>query len=158
MDGISILESIRHLVVYSDQAYLNDDGTEFIETFHDSLEGPVDHRFLRIITPVWRDTDPDAVSIITSNTHVHLGIRHGHTIVIAFRGTDFPMTLSNLLNPTRWRGLFSNFYTDICYSLTGLIWADKGDHPLGGPDLSEALVHEGFLLAFNSLLQPTTGC
>ncbi|KAL2262566.1 hypothetical protein VTK26DRAFT_942 [Humicola hyalothermophila] len=94
------------------------------------------------------------MSGLTSNTHVHLGIRNQDTIVLAFRGTDFFANWSSALDLQRIRGGLSNLYTDLCYSLTALIWGDSIDPRVDEEENPGVLVHEGVLLAFNSLLQP----
>ncbi|KAF5658228.1 alpha beta-hydrolase [Fusarium heterosporum] len=130
-----VFNAIRHLVQYAELAYKNDDGVDF-QMATDELKGePPTCRFLQIVTPVWRRTEPGPASRITSNT-----------------GTDFPMKITDIPNPQRLRGFWSNVYTDLCYSITALEWEDSNQQPPGQLDLSQVLVHEGFLLAFNSLL------
>jgi hypothetical protein len=154
MVTVSDLDAIKHLVSYAEKAYKNDDGTEFQMASADLTGEPSTCRMLQIITPVGKSTQPGLVSKITSNTCLHLGIRNGDTLVLAFRGTDLPMNLNDVPNPERWRGFWSNCYTDICYSLTALDFAhaDRNPNQTNIPDLADVLVHEGFLLAFNSLL------
>lgn len=76
----------------------------------------------------------------TTSTYAHLGLRDG-ALVIAFRGTDFPMEVETFLTPDRYLGLAKNVTTDLAYGSKQLPWL--GD--------KEALVHEGFLVAFDGL-------
>ncbi|KAK4244310.1 hypothetical protein C7999DRAFT_44028 [Corynascus novoguineensis] len=91
-----VLKRYQHLVRYAHWAYLNDDGAEFRSAAAD-LHGDVNYRKLEIVTPFFKDT----LKFLTPNTHVHLGIRGSDTLVLAFRGTDFPFTIENLVNPKR---------------------------------------------------------
>ncbi|KAK4235701.1 hypothetical protein C8A03DRAFT_17590 [Achaetomium macrosporum] len=95
---VSILKDNQHLVRYAHWAYMNDDGAEFRSAAWD-LKGDVNYRKLKIVTPFFKD-----FKALTPNTHVHLGVRNGDTLVLAFRGTDFPFTIENLVNPksTQW--------------------------------------------------------
>ncbi|CAG9950352.1 unnamed protein product [Clonostachys rosea f. rosea IK726] len=155
MATIPNLHRIKHLVWYSELAYKNDTGIGFRMAAQELKGTPVEYRYLQIVTPVWKSTEPGLISKITSNTIVHLGIRNGDTLVLAFRGTDFPMSLDTVIDPQRWKGFWSNAYTDISYRKTALIWEDAQRHP-STLDLSHTLIHEGFLLAFNSLLHSDT--
>ena len=101
----NILGQIQHLVRYANWAYLND-GAEFRFTAAD-LHGDVNYRKLQIVTPFFKDY----LQAFTPNTHVHLGIRNSDTLVLAFRGTDFPFTFENLVNPRRWWGFWGNVWT-----------------------------------------------
>ncbi|KAL2137598.1 hypothetical protein VTI28DRAFT_8930 [Corynascus sepedonium] len=103
------------------------------------LHGDVKYRKLEIVTPFFKDT----LKSLTPNTHVHLGIRGNDTLVLAFRGTDFPFTLENLVNPKRWWGFWGNVWTNLAFRMTRIGWLPE--------DQSPVLVHEGFLHAFNSL-------
>ncbi|KAK4151228.1 hypothetical protein C8A00DRAFT_17340 [Chaetomidium leptoderma] len=94
-----ILKRYQHLVRYAHWAYMNDDGAEFRSAATD-LHGDVAYRKLQIVTPFLKDK----LKAITPNTHVHLGLRGRDTLVLAFRGTDFPFTLENLANPKRCLG------------------------------------------------------
>ncbi|KAL2861071.1 uncharacterized protein BJX67DRAFT_367395 [Aspergillus lucknowensis] len=133
------LKSIEKLVFYASSAYDNSDGAEFRAQVKD-LEGPTASRKLAINTPL---------ALWKSNNHVHLGVRSRNTIVIVFRGTDFPLTIDNLRKAERWLGLLGNCCTDISYALTTICWDGTGlDPPL---ELKYVLVHEGFLHAFNNL-------
>jgi hypothetical protein len=137
MEDINALESIQHLVRYAHFAYRNRDGTEFRGLATD-LKGHFRHRNLQIRTPFLTKLSP----LITSNTHVHLGIRNNDTLVLAFRGTDFPLTLEDWIDLERWCGFVGNLCTDISYSFTPISW--------DGDDLAGSLAHEGFLEAFNN--------
>ncbi|KAL2133663.1 hypothetical protein VTI74DRAFT_1941 [Chaetomium olivicolor] len=97
------------------------------------------YRKLEIVTPFFKDK----LKALTPNTHVHLGIRNGDTLVLAFRGTDFPFTIENLVNPKRWWGFWGNVWTDIAFRMSQVHWLPEADPPV--------LVHEGFLAAFNNL-------
>lgn len=134
-----ILRQVHHLVRYSNWAYMNDDGAEFRSAAWD-LEGDVAYRKLKIVTPFLKQ----AFRSVTPNTHVHLGVRNGETLVLAFRGTDFPFTVENLVNPKQWWGFWGNVWTDVAFRMGQMHWLPEGSSPL--------LVHEGFLAAFNNLL------
>lgn len=67
---------------------MNDDGAEFRSTAID-LTGDVQYRKLGIVTPFFKDK----LKVLTPN-----GIRNGDTVVLAFRGTDFPFTVENLVS------------------------------------------------------------
>ncbi|EAQ84352.1 predicted protein [Chaetomium globosum CBS 148.51] len=97
-----ILEQYHHLVRYAHWAYMNDDGAQF-RSAAGELHGDVRFRKLEIVTPFFKDK----LKLLTPNTHVHLGLRADGTLVLAFRGTDFPFTIEDLLNPTRtqWPGV-----------------------------------------------------
>ncbi|KAK4033554.1 hypothetical protein C8A01DRAFT_19528 [Parachaetomium inaequale] len=99
-----ILKRYQHLVRYAHWAYMNDDGAEFRSAATD-LHGDVRYRKLVIVTPFFKDV----LKVLTPNTHVHLGIRGCDTLVLAFRGTDFPFTIENLVNPKRWWGFWGNW-------------------------------------------------
>jgi hypothetical protein len=141
LDGsmAQILKQYQHLVRYADWAYMNDDGAEFRSTAAD-LSGDVRYRKLQIVTPFFKDK----LKALTPNTHVHLGIRNGDTLVLAFRGTDFPFTIENLLNPKRWWGFWGNVWTDFAFRTTQIRWLSEENSPV--------LVHDGFLSAFDNLL------
>ncbi|KAJ4287494.1 hypothetical protein N0V88_007593 [Collariella sp. IMI 366227] len=134
-----ILKDIQHLVRYAHWAYTNDDGAEFRSMASD-LGGDVQYRKLEIVTPFFKD----ALKELTPNTHVHLGVRNGETLVLAFRGTDFPFTVENLFNPKRWWGFWGNVWTDVAFHMTQIQWLPKKANP-------PVLVHEGFLAAFDNL-------
>jgi hypothetical protein len=135
-----ILKRYQHLVRYAHWAYMNDDGAEFRSAATD-LHGDVRYRKLVIVTPFFKD----ALKVLTPNTHVHLGIRGRDTLVLAFRGTDFPFTIENLVNPKRWWGFWGNVWTDVAFRMTQISWLPAGHSPV--------LVHEGFLAAFNNLVE-----
>ncbi|KAK4133842.1 hypothetical protein BT67DRAFT_381521 [Trichocladium antarcticum] len=99
----NILGQIQHLVRYANWAYLNDDGTEFRAAAAD-LHGDASYRKLEIETPFFKHH----LQAFTPNTHVHLGIRNRDTLVLAFRGTDFPFTVENFVNPMQWWGFWGN--------------------------------------------------
>ncbi|KAL2173029.1 uncharacterized protein P884DRAFT_213167 [Thermothelomyces heterothallicus CBS 202.75] len=92
-----IVKQYQHLVRYAHWAYSNDDGAEFRSAAAD-LHGDARYRKLEIVTPFFKHT----LRELTPNTHVHLGVRGHDTLVLAFRGTDFPFTIENLVNPKRW--------------------------------------------------------
>jgi hypothetical protein len=133
----NILGQIQHLVRYANWAYLND-GAEFRSTAAD-LHGDVNYRKLQIVTPFFKDY----LQALTPNTHVYLGIRNSDTLVLAFRGTDFPFTVENLVNPRRWWGFWGNVWTDFAFRMNKAHWLPYDSH---------VLVHEGFLAAFNNLV------
>ncbi|KAL2167453.1 hypothetical protein VTG60DRAFT_1204 [Thermothelomyces hinnuleus] len=128
-----------HLVRYAHWAYSNDDGAEFRSAAAD-LHGDARYRKLEIVTPFFMHTLRD----LSPNTHVHLGVRGHDTLVLAFRGTDFPFTIENLVNPKRWWGFWGNVWTDLAFRMTRVDWLPEAQGPV--------LVHEGFLDAFNSLV------
>jgi len=136
-----ILHRYHHLIRYAHWAYKNDDGAEFRSAAFD-LHGNVRHRKLVINTPFLKWFLRD----LTPNTHLHLGIRGGDTLVLAFRGTDFPFTAENLVNPKRWWGFWGNVWTDVVFRMTRIPW-------LTGPPSQSVMVHEGFLEAFDNLLE-----
>ncbi|KAK3303027.1 Alpha/Beta hydrolase protein [Chaetomium strumarium] len=136
---VSILKDIQHLVRYAHWAYMDDDGAEFRSAAQD-LEGDVNYRKLKIVTPFFKD-----FKALTPNTHVHLGVRNGDTLVLAFRGTDFPFTVENLVNPKSWWGFWGNVVTDVAFRMVQIHWL-PGDNPA-------ILAHDGFLAAFNNLLK-----
>jgi hypothetical protein len=135
-----ILRQYQHLIRYAHWAYMNDDGAEFRSAATD-LHGDVRYRKLKIVTPFLKDM----WRIVTPNTHVHLGIRNRNTLVLAFRGTDLPLTTENLVNPKRWWGFWGNVWTDMAFRMTQIQWLPDEKSPV--------LVHEGFLDAFNNLLE-----
>jgi hypothetical protein len=135
-----LLKRYQHLVRYAHWAYMNDDGAEFRSAAAD-LHGDVQYRKLVIVTPFFKN----ALKALTPNTHVHLGIRGHDTLVLAFRGTDFPFTVENLVNPKRWWGFWGNVWTDLAFRMTQVQWLPEEDSPV--------LVHEGFLAAFNNLVE-----
>ena len=98
------------------------------------------YRKLGIVTPFFKDK----LKVLTPNTHVHLGIRNGDTVVLAFRGSDFPITVENLVSPKRWWGFWGNVWTDFAFRMTQISWLQEESSPV--------LVHEGFLAAFNNLI------
>ncbi|KAH6613549.1 hypothetical protein B0J18DRAFT_460466 [Chaetomium sp. MPI-SDFR-AT-0129] len=131
-----ILKKYQHLVRYAHWAYY--DGPEFRSAATD-LQGDFRYRSLEIITPFFKHT----LRSLTPNTHVHLGVRNQHTIVLAFRGTDFPINVGSLIRPKRWWGFWGNVWTDVAFQMTQIDWL---------PDqCSPVLVHDGFLTAFNNL-------
>lgn len=134
----NILGQIQHLVRYANWAYLNDDGTEFRAAAAD-LHGDASYRKLEIETPFFKHH----LKALTPNTHVHLGIRNRDTLVLAFRGTDFPFTVENFVNPRQWWGFWGNVWTDFAFRMNKVHWLPQG---------SDVLAHEGFLTAFNNLL------
>lgn len=134
-----ILQQYQHLVRYAHWAYMNDDGAQFRSAAAD-LHGDVRYRKLEIITPFFKDK----LKPLTPNTHVHLGIRTDNTLVLAFRGTDFPFTIENLVNPKRWWGFWGNVWTDVAFRMTQISWLPEEQSPV--------LVHEGFLVAFDNLV------
>lgn len=136
---MDILQQYQHLVRYAHWAYMNDDGAEFRSAAAD-LHGDVRYRKLEIVTPFFKDK----LKALTPNTHVHLGIRGNDTLVLAFRGTDFPFTVENLVNPKRWWGFWGNVWTDLAFQITQVPWLPEDSPPV--------LVHEGFLAAFNNLV------
>ncbi|KAH7019590.1 Alpha/Beta hydrolase protein, partial [Ilyonectria destructans] len=77
-----------------------------------------------------------------SHNHVHLGIRNGNTLVMAFRGTDVPTNLENFQESERWLGFVVNLLTDGCYDLRQPSWIVD----------TTVLVHEGFLRGFDRLV------
>jgi pimeloyl-ACP methyl ester carboxylesterase len=92
------------------------------------------------------------LGLITSNTHVHLGIRNDTTLVLAFRGTDFPLTAVDWQDSERWCGFLGNLCSDVSYNFIPLRFRET---PAGRDDdgLAGSLAHEGFLEAFNNLEQ-----
>lgn len=134
----SILGQLQHLVRYAHWAYTNDDGAEFRSAAMD-LHGDVNYRKLQIVTPFLKDH----LRALTPNTHLHLGIRHSDTLVLAFRGTDFPFTVEDFVNPMEWWGFWGNVWTDFAFRMAPVPWL---------PEDSRALAHEGFLAAFNNLV------
>ncbi len=141
LDGgmAQILKQYQHLVRYAHWAYMNDDGAEFRSAATD-LSGEVKYRKLVIVTPFFKNK----LKALTPNTHVHLGIRNGDTLVLAFRGTDFPFTIENIANPKRWWGFWGNVWTDFAFRITQIGWLPDENSPV--------LVHDGFLAAFNNLV------
>ncbi|KAL2257431.1 hypothetical protein VTK26DRAFT_180 [Humicola hyalothermophila] len=134
-----VLRGIQHLVRYAHWSYMNDDGAEFRSAAAD-LHGEVRYRKLEIVTPFFKHH----LRLLTPNTHVHLGLRgNDNTLVLAFRGTDFPFTVEQFVNPRRWWGFWGNVWTDVAFHMNRISWL---------PPDSEILVHEGFLAAFNNLL------
>jgi hypothetical protein len=134
-NSLNDIQNYRHLVRYAEWAYDNDDGTQFRSHLpEDELEGrPLAARKVQLST--W-----------SSHNHVHLGIRQRDTLVIAFRGTDFPMKWQNWQKSERWVGLCVNSVTDISCRLTNPTWIEDPN----------ALVHEGFLRDFNGLTDSLT--
>ncbi|PVH69286.1 alpha/beta-hydrolase, partial [Cadophora sp. DSE1049] len=130
-----VLLQIEHLVRYASLAYSNDNGTTFRGQAPDLKGEPYGARKLQIVTPTW----------IGANTHVHLGIRNGNILVLAFRGTDVPLDVINLVNPQRLRGGVSDIWTDFTYNLTDISWLL--------PIHQGLLVHKGFLKSFDNLLE-----
>ncbi len=112
-----ILTQYHHLVRYAHWAYMNNDGTDFRSAAID-LDGDVQYRKLEIVSPFFKDK----LKVFTPNTHVHLGIRNNDTLVLAFRGTDFPFTIENLVNPKRWWGFWGNVWTDFAFRMTQIPW------------------------------------
>ncbi|KAJ3454767.1 hypothetical protein MRS44_013367 [Fusarium solani] len=127
MQNHSVLPSIDHLVRYAWFAYADNDGADFRNLARDLQGTPISARQVQ--------------STRFTRTHVYLGIRNTNTLVLAFRGTDLPMNLDDAQRIDRFLGLCRNAFIDISYSFIPLDW-------LGLPT---ALVHEGFLLAFNDL-------
>ncbi|KAH7159334.1 Alpha/Beta hydrolase protein [Fusarium sp. MPI-SDFR-AT-0072] len=127
---INAIRPYRHLVRYAEWAYDNNNGTRFRSHLQDNeLKGaPLHARKLQSNTS-------------GSHNHVHLGIRHGNTLVMAFRGTDVPTNLENFAQSERWVGLAVNLLTDICYGLREPSWI-TGEN---------VLVHDGFLRDFDRL-------
>ncbi|KAL1839992.1 hypothetical protein VTJ49DRAFT_955 [Mycothermus thermophilus] len=140
------LRQCQHLIRYAHWAYKNDDGTEF-RSMTPELRGDVRYRKLHITTPFLKHV----LQYLAPNTHVHLGIRGCDTIVIAFRGTDFPFTTENLVNPKRWWGFWGNVFTDLAFQMTPVGWLS--DQDVTGGDADAPLVHEGFLEAFEDLIE-----
>jgi hypothetical protein len=134
-----ILRQIQHLVRFAHWAYMNDDGAEFRSAAWD-LQGDVQYRKLEIVTPCLGHR----LAELTPNTHVHLGIRHGETLVLAFRGTDFPFTIENLVRYQAWWGFWGNIWTDFAFRMDQVPWLPAKPSPV--------LVHGGFLAAFDNLL------
>ncbi|KAH6617632.1 hypothetical protein F5144DRAFT_633834 [Chaetomium tenue] len=134
-----ILQQYHHLVRYAHWAYMNDDGAQF-RSAAGELHGDVRFRKLEIVTPFFKDK----LKLLTPNTHVHLGLRADNSVVLAFRGTDFPFTVEDLVSPTRWWGFWGNVWTDVAFRMTQVSWLPEEQSPV--------LVHEGFLAAFNNLV------
>ena len=134
----NILSGIQHLVRYANWSYMNDDGTEFRSAAAD-LHGDVHYRKLQIVTPFFKNH----LRAFTPNTHVHLGLRNSDTLVLAFRGTDFPFTVEHFVNPHKWWGFWGNVWTDFAFHMNKINWLPQDSH---------VLVHEGFLAAFNNLV------
>ncbi|EXA32210.1 hypothetical protein FOVG_16581 [Fusarium oxysporum f. sp. pisi HDV247] len=99
--------------------------------------GPIEARY-------FQDKGSILWNIVRWNTHVHLGIRDGNILVLAFRGTDFPLTVENWAKIKRWRGLCGNVLTDLSFGASSIEWE-------GAAALQGVLVHKGFLIAFNNL-------
>lgn len=132
---IDIVNRIKRLVAYAEWAYLND--TQFRYHATELGGGPINVRKIQ-------DTAPIFWNVIRWNTHVHLGIRDGNILVLAFRGTDFPLTVENWAKIKRWRGLCGNVLTDLSFGTSRIEWD-------GAAGLQDVLVHQGFLIAFNNL-------
>ncbi|KAK7219342.1 hypothetical protein V2G26_007345 [Clonostachys chloroleuca] len=138
---IQDLPRIERLVAYARWAYF--DGTEF--RYHADLMGkPLDARELRAESPILSRT-------IAVNQHVHLGIRANNTLVLVFRGIDVPLAPEIFANTRRWLGFCNDVITAVSYGSRKLEWneADRDDTTA----LRYALVHEGFLIAFDRLRQ-----
>ncbi|KAL6406394.1 hypothetical protein AUP68_09188 [Ilyonectria robusta] len=133
--NIPNLACIKRLVAYAEWAYHNDTQFRYHAT---ELEGSP------IVARNIQDTGPIFWRVIRWNTHVHLGIRDGNILVLAFRGTDFPLTVQNWAKIKRWRGLCGNVLTDLSFGTRRIEWDDAAA-------LQGVLVHEGFLVAFNNL-------
>jgi len=132
---IDIVNRIRRPVAYAEWAYHNE--RQFRYHAYE-LEGrPISARYLQ-------DKGSILWNVIRWNTHVHLGIRDGRTLVLAFRGTDFPLTVQNWAKIKRWRGLCGNALTDLSFGTSSIEWD-------GAAGLQGVLVHKGFLIAFNNL-------
>ncbi|KAJ0127436.1 Uncharacterized protein HZ326_29458 [Fusarium oxysporum f. sp. albedinis] len=134
-EEIYITNIIKRPVAYAEWAYHN----EMQFRYHAyELEGrPIAARY-------FQDTTSILWNVIRWNTHVHLGIRDGNILVLAFRGTDFPLTVQNWAKMKRWRGLCGNLLTDLSFGTSSIRWD-------GAADLQDVRVHTGFLIAFNNL-------
>ncbi|KAL6406399.1 hypothetical protein AUP68_09193 [Ilyonectria robusta] len=137
LPNINIADRIKRLVAYAEWAYHND--RQFRYHAYELTGQPIAARNIQDRGPMfWR--------VIRWNTHVHLGIRNGNILVLAFRGTDFPLTVENWTKIKRWRGLCGNVLTDLSFGTRGIGWD-------GAAAFQGVLVHEGFLVAFNNLRQ-----
>ncbi|KAG7403099.1 Phospholipase A1-II 3 [Fusarium oxysporum f. sp. raphani] len=105
---VNAIRPYRHLVRYAEWAYDNNNGTRFRSHLQDNeLEGaPLHARMLQSNTS-------------GSHNHVHLGIRNGNTLVMAFRGTDVPTNLENFAQSERW-GAFLDYGLFNGRSLNGI--------------------------------------
>jgi pimeloyl-ACP methyl ester carboxylesterase len=132
---IYIANRIRRPVAYAEWAYHND--TQFRYHAYELGGGPISARY-------FQDKGSILWNVIRWNTHVHLGIRDGRILGLAFRGTDFPLTVQNWAKIKRWRGLCGNALTDLSFGTSSIQWD-------GAADLGDVRVHIGFLIAFNNL-------
>ncbi|PVH69285.1 alpha/beta-hydrolase [Cadophora sp. DSE1049] len=128
----AVLLQIEHLVRYASLA--NDSGTAFRARAPELQGKPYGARILQIGTPTW----------IGANTRVHLGIRNGNILVLAFSGIDMPFTLDTYIDLQRWQRFVSSIVMLFTYNLTEILWLH--------PDHKGLLIHEGFLKSFNNLL------
>ncbi|KAF4418424.1 hypothetical protein F53441_14481 [Fusarium austroafricanum] len=131
----NVINRIRRPVAYAEWAYHN----EWQFRYHAyELHG----------RPLWaryfKDNGSILWNVIRWNTHVHLGIRDPGILVLAFRGTDFPLTVQNWAKIKRWRGLCGNTLTDLSFGTSSIEWD-------GAADFQDVRVHRGFLIAFNNL-------
>ncbi|KAK4038095.1 hypothetical protein C8A01DRAFT_48270 [Parachaetomium inaequale] len=94
------LSRYSHLIRYADLAYRNSDGAEF-RALAWELGGDVEggYRKIEIQLPSFRTS----LRFLTVNTHVHLGIRNDDTIVLVFRGTEWPSAMIDFFNPQKIR-------------------------------------------------------
>ncbi|KAF4627117.1 hypothetical protein G7Y89_g11042 [Cudoniella acicularis] len=76
------LANIQHLVQYTFRAYDDGDGAEFRSSAKELKGKPIGARKVE--------------STRSAGNHVHLGVRNSDTLVLAFRGTDFPMTWTHV--------------------------------------------------------------
>ncbi|KAK7219341.1 hypothetical protein V2G26_007344 [Clonostachys chloroleuca] len=146
---LETLERIQRLAAYAEWAYYNDNGSQF--RYHAK-----DLRGLPYAARNIQDRGPIFWKLIKWNTHVHLGIQTDiiqgvNVLVLAFRGTDFPLDLESGGQGKRWLGLIGNALTDVSCGSRRIEWneADRDDTTA----LRYALVHEGFLIAFDRLRQ-----
>ena len=131
MVPIQQMKSLQRMVAYAHMAY--EEPHSFQGIFPD-LEGLSQYRFLHILNR------------FISDTFVHLGLRPGSredsdTLILSFRGTDFPRTYLNILNIYRLNAFRTNFWTDLSYGMTEPTWLQG----------KKILIHEGILTAFNSV-------
>ncbi|KAJ3454674.1 hypothetical protein MRS44_013274 [Fusarium solani] len=138
---IDIANRIKRPVAYAEWAYHND--RQFRYHAYELEGGPIGARY-------FQDKGSILWNVIRWNTHVHLGIRDGNILVLAFRGTDFPLTVENWAKIKRWRGLCGNVLTDLSFGTSSIEWD-------GAASLQDVLVHRGFLIAFNNLRDSNRG-
>ncbi|KAL2133500.1 hypothetical protein VTI74DRAFT_2265 [Chaetomium olivicolor] len=113
------LSRYSHLIRYADLAYRNCDGAEF-RALAWELGGNVEggHSKIEIQLPSF----PSRFRFLTVNAHVHLGIRNDDTLVLAFRGTDWPSAAMDFFNPSKCPVLI---HEGFLYAFNDLLYGKK---------------------------------